>query len=351
MKIAWLTNNINQLGGVEQVICGLSSYFSGTLHHKVSIISIHSSESCIRYTLDSSVSVQHCGIDWRDLNFYQLSKRIGEIIVQLDADILLTCHSTISLAVILNKRKFSGKIVVTQHTTCDSYSKKRLYCNAALLRFADQFVVLTESDRVQYQKMGCRSMVIPNAIFVPTTKKSSLNQPIILAAGRFEVEKGFDRLVDAFSRISKNHPEWKLCICGSGTLENQIKEQIEQLGLSKSVVLPGSVSNIQDYYQNASIFALSSREEGLALVLLEAIAFGLPIVSFDLPCTREVLGNGSLIAAQGDVISFAEKLELLISDVALRKKVGDEAFVTSQKYTIPAISEQWMQLFNKLLSE
>jgi glycosyltransferase involved in cell wall biosynthesis len=194
-------------------------------------------------------------------------------------------------------------------------------------------------------------MVIPNAIFVPAVERAPLDQPMILAAGRFETEKGFDRLVDAFSRISGKYPEWKLCICGSGTQEGRLKEQIERMDLSDRVILPGSVSNIQDYYRNASIFALSSRAEGLALVLLEAIAFGLPVVSFDLPSTKEVLENGGFIAAQDDIASFAEKLELLISDPALRSTMGSEAFETAKKYTIPTVSARWMQMFNKLLSQ
>ena len=109
MKIAWLTNNINQFGGIEQVICGLSNYYSTELGYKVEIISINSSTDNIFYPLNTSVQVHHCGLDWRQQTFRKLLHLVRNIMGSLDADILLTCHPTISYAAILNKKIFKGK--------------------------------------------------------------------------------------------------------------------------------------------------------------------------------------------------------------------------------------------------
>lgn len=352
MKIAWLANNINQLGGIEQVICGLSSYFSAELKHSVEIISINSREGGAFYPLDKSVQIRHCALDWREQTFRKLHRLVGDVMRELDADILLTCHPTISYAAVLNKKKFRGPVIVTQHSACDSYSKKRMYCNAALFRFADQFVVLTESDRRIYQKLGCRSIVIPNANFRPAAARSSLDQNLVLAAGRIEEVKGFDRLIEAFSKVSENHTDWKLCICGGGSLEDQLRKQAYALGLSERVLFPGSVKNMQDYFLNSSIFALSSRSEGFSLVLVEAASFGLPVVSFDLPAACEILENGGgLLVPQGDVRGFAEKLDALMSDANLRNRISDEALAASEHYRIPVIAERWMHLFRSLTAE
>lgn len=349
MKIAWLTNNINQFGGVEQVICGLSSYFSGKLKHEVEIISLNSHSGGVFYPLDEAVQIRHCGLDWRNQTFRRLLTLVSNVMGRVDADILLTCHPTISYAAVLNKNKFRGRVVVTQHSACDSFSKKRLYCNAALFRLADQFVVLTEDDRSVYQKLGCSSIVIPNANFMPTNTRSSLEQKMILAAGRMEAVKGFDRLIAAFSLVAKRHPGWKLCICGGGSLENHLKTQVETLGLHEKVIFPGSVKNIHDYYMKASVFALPSHSEGFSLVLVEAMAAGIPVVSFNLPAAVEILDNGGgLLVPQGDICAFSEKLELLMSDEDLRKELGAKAYVSSEKYDISAIAERWMQLFHDI---
>lgn len=349
MRIAWLTNNINQLGGVEQVICGLSSYYSTELKHEVEIISINSSQSSVFYPLDESVQIRHCGLDWREQTFRKLWTLVGNIMRKLDADILLTCHPTISYAALLNKHKFKGKVVVTEHISCDYYSRKRLYCNAALYRFADQFVVLTESNRDQYLKLGCRSIVIPNANFRPTDFRARLDNKIVLAAGRIEAVKGFDRLVEAFAQIAKKHPDWKLCICGSGTMESNLKAQVEILGITDQVIFPGSVKNMNDYYLAASIFALSSHHEGFPLVLVEAVSYGLPSVCFEIPATAELLADGGgILVPQGNISEFAKKLDLLMSDAPLRNRLGDEAYEASKKYSVAAIADRWIQLFRSL---
>lgn len=298
------------------------------------------------------MQIRHIGLDWRTQTFRKLLRVVGNILRESDADILLTCHPTISYAAVLNKHRFSGKIVVTEHITPDFYSRKRLYCNAVLFRFADQFVVLNNSDRDVYQKMGCSAIVIPNANFRPTEDRASLEEKLILAAGRLEDVKGFDRLIDAFSEVSWKHPDWKLCICGSGTQEEQLRKRVYELELSERILFPGMVSNMQDYYKNAAVFALSSRNEGFPLVLVEAISYGLPSVCFEMPSTKELLsGGGGILVPQGDISAFANGLEQLMSNDLLRCRLSDEAYDISQNYTLPHIASIWMQLFHNLTSD
>lgn len=145
------------------MVCGLSNYFSKELGHELKIISINSSESHVFFPLDSSVEILHCGLDWHTQTFSKLCKLIGRTLRTLDADILITCHSTISYAVILNKRKFRGKVVVTQHSAVDSFSKKGTYamlCYSALpisslcsrkmtAEHLQDYIVLLKSFRMQ----------------------------------------------------------------------------------------------------------------------------------------------------------------------------------------------------------
>ena len=345
-----MVNNINQVGGIEQVVCGLSNYFTEKLNYELEIVSINSLSSSVFYRLCESVKIDHCGLDWREATFKALLKIVGEKMKELNSDILITCHPTISYAVLLNKNKFKGKVVVTQHSATDSYTKKRFLMNAFFFRLADAFVVLTEEDKKKYRKMWCLDEVIPNANFNSAKTSIDFTEKVIVAAGRMEDVKGFDRLIDAFAMVTEKYPEWKLCICGSGTLEKKLKKQISELGISDKVILPGFIKNINDFMHNASIFAISSRSEGFSLVLIEAMSHGLPVVSFDLPAVREISGGkGVLIAPQDNVSEFTRNLGKLLSSDGLRREIGREAYEISKKYNIDSVSKKWIELFYRLL--
>ena len=349
MKIAWITNNINQLGGIEKVICGLSSVFSTHFGHSVEIISVNSFEDHLFFPLHESVKIRHCKLDWREQTFARLSKMIGGILQNLDADVVLTCHQNISYATIFNKSKFRGKVIVTQHNTNDRFKSSRLWLNVLFYRFADRFVVLTTSDQSAYAKMGCKADVIPNACFNEATVPSKLQNRQILAAGRIEHVKGFDRLIEAFAAVAPKHPEWKLCICGGGSFQELLQQQADRLGVSDRVVFPGPVKNMGDFYMNSSVFALSSRNEGFALVLIEAMSYGIPIVSFDIPSVHDIFVDGNcLVVPQGDVQKFAEYLDQLLGDEELRVKFGQESLELSKNYTPVNIANRWIRLFKAL---
>lgn len=349
MKIAWIVNNINQMGGIERVVCGLSGTFASYFGYSVEIISINSFEDQLFFPLHESVGVRHCKLDWREETFSRLSKLIGEILTELDADVVLTCHPTISYAAVCNKRKLRGKLVVTQHNSNAHFRKIKLWLNAFLYRYADKFVVLTTSDRNSYSRMGCKAEVIPNACFNAVTEPSRLDNKQILAVGRIEQVKGFDMLIDAFSMVSPNHPEWKLCICGGGTVQEELRLQAARLGISDKVIFPGQVKEMDDYYRNSSVFALSSRNEGFALVLIEAMSYGLPVVSFELPSIADIIGEEEcLVAPQGDVQKFAEYLNCILSDEALRVRLGQKARELANKYTPVNVAEHWITLFGDI---
>lgn len=109
MKITWLVNNILQIGGIEQVVCGLSNYLMQELDHTVSIISINTSEGIPYFYLDPCIEIQHCGLNWQDQTRTRLDKTISSVIRTLDADVLITCHSPISISALKNRKKFRGK--------------------------------------------------------------------------------------------------------------------------------------------------------------------------------------------------------------------------------------------------
>ena len=349
MKIAWLVNHINQVGGIEQVVYGLSQHFSCVLGHEVEIISINSDDGRPFFPLDLSVPIRHCGLNWRDETPKRFRETIRRVLRELDADILLTCHPRISTAVLMNRSLFHGKIIVTQHSTCDSFGAKRRMLNAVFFRFADALVVLNKPDQNFYRRTFCKALIIPNALFSAVSGVSDLKEPVLVAAGRLTEVKGFDMLVDAFAAAAPQHPQWSLFICGDGDQMEALKQRSARLGMADRIHFPGFVKTT-DYMRRASGYVLSSRSESFSLVLLEAFAHGLPVVSFELPAIMEVSQNtGILTAPCNDVSALSAQLDQLMASDDLRRKLSREARKRAEHYTVEAIADQWMSLFHKLL--
>ncbi|MBQ3194938.1 MAG: glycosyltransferase [Clostridia bacterium] len=351
MTITWLVYNINQLGGVEQVICGLSNHFVNKFGYNVKIISIITYETNVLFPLDEKVTIEHCKQDYRTRTKKSTNNLIKKLLSELDTDILVTCHPGISNICAIHKRKLRGKLIITEHCNPLSYTKKRLALNSLFYRFADAFVNLTEHSRSVYKKHLCNSIVIPNAMLCSGLSRSSLTEKVVISAGRFEEVKGYDRLLAAFAIASEGYPNWKLCLCGDGSCADSLKKQAQSLGIKDKLILPGTVK-MSEYYSKASVFALSSHYEAFPLVVVEALSCGLPVVAFDLPCLKEICeGKAALIAPQNDINTYAKHLKTLFGSQESLLRLSEEAFTISQKYSIDEVGNKWKALFEKLIKK
>ena len=135
-------------------------------------------------------------------------------------------------------------------------------------------------------------------------------------------------------------------------MREQLQQQIDSLGITASCILEPTVSNIVDKYCESSIFALSSRFEGFGMVIIEAMACGVPPVSFTCPCgPRDIISDGKdgLLVEDGNIEQLAEKISYLIENEDIRKKMGKQARMDVQRFRIENIAEQWKQLFESLI--
>ena len=202
----------------------------------------------------------------------------------------------------------------------------------------DRFVVLTEEDKGYWGSLS-NIRVIPNPRTFTLPEPASLNIHTVLAVGRYSHQKGFDLLLKAWKMIDTRG--WTLRIAGSGEPLEDVPDN----------VITGPSANIVEEYQNAAFLVMSSRYEGLPMVLLEAQAAGLPIVSFACKCgPRDVITDGEdgLLVPEGDITGLADGMKRLMDDEDLRHRMGQAAFRNSDRYDKERIMALWENLFHAL---
>ena len=217
------------------------------------------------------------------------------------------------------------------------------------LKQLDRFIVLTNEDRQNWTELDNVS-VIPNFVTSVSIDKSDCNMKRVIAVGRYSWQKGFDMLINAWKIVYKSHPEWLLDIYGDGDSDTYQTIAVN-LGLSSVVRCNHAIRDINNEYIKSSIFVLSSRYEGLPLVLIEAMGAGLPVVSFSCPCgPRDLIQEGfnGLLVENGNVNELATKIITLIEKDDLRCHMGLNAVSSAALYTREKIMRQWVKLFEEL---
>ena len=213
---------------------------------------------------------------------------------------------------------------------------------------ADVVVTLTHGDAKEWQR--ARSIeVIPNFTMMEMPRVSSCDSKKVIAVGRLEWQKGFDRLVEAWQTVERRHPDWQLSIYGTGTLRESLERQIQELAL-RQVVIHDFTPSIAEAYAESSVFVLSSRFEGFGLVLIEAMKAGLPCVTFDCPFGPSdvvVDGECGFVVADGDIPQLARRLCQLIEDDKLRKQLSKAALERVKVFDVDVVMQQWKTLFER----
>lgn len=203
--------------------------------------------------------------------------------------------------------------------------------------------------------------VIPNAALwplpalEPKVSPESVCPParkILLAVGRFEIQKGFDLLVDMFAGLMQRHPAWDLVILGEGSMRATIERQVYRAGLEKRIFLPGRVGNLGEWYKRADLYVMSSRFEGFGNTLAEALSHGLPAVSFDCDTgPRDILRHevDGLLVAPGDVLSLSAAVDQLMGDDDMRKRFAERAVEARERFSVERVTDMWEKLFAKIM--
>jgi glycosyltransferase involved in cell wall biosynthesis len=185
---------------------------------------------------------------------------------------------------------------------------------------------------------------VPNAVRDLGDVEADLSSKTVLAAGRLARQKGYDRLIKSWSLVAPDHPDWHLRICGNGPAQAKLERLIDEYGLKDSVTLAGPAQDLGAEMAKASIFALSSRYEGLPLVLLEAMSVGMAVVSFNCPTgPADIVDdhrNGLLIQPR-TIALFAAGLKEMIESEELRRTCAAGARETVRDYSMEVVGAMW----------
>ena len=384
MKILIIHRSFALVGGAERVIIDKANYLCEH-SHEVMLVSYEQGEHPIPYKLHPSVSYLDLDCRFFTLSRYSIHKRLYHFF-RLKRKLMSSLRNAIEayspeVVVLASDWQFLINIVLDAsceipvisefHNAYDFITKKignkdngiivkmtSLYYRHFLKQFRKCacLVALTENDAKHWRKHSNHVLVIPNPVTLyPEVIDDVKKEPSrIICVGRLNGQKRIDRLVSAFSKIANKYPDWHIDIFGEGDLRPVIQDQIDSCYLHDRIILHEPTKTIYDEYKRSQMLVLSSEYEGRPLVLIEAMACGVPCISFDCPSgPKEIIEDGvtGLLAENGNVDDLSQKMEWLITHDLEREEMGKKARLAALAYKPSVIMKEWEELYTGSLSK
>lgn len=350
--VCFLTGTLNAFAGAERMTAVMANRLAA-LGFEVHVLSLWDRSSC--FALDPRVR-HHALFEFRPsfkrsylatvlgIRRYLRAHRID---ILIEVDTMLTLF-TVPASLFLPTRRVAWEHC---HFDEDLGRKARRVARKLAARTNDAVLVLTERDRKRWlQALSPRApiLVIPNPLPFPYPEHPVTGDAkSVLAVGRLSPVKGFDTLLDAWAIVHARFPDWTLTIVGEGDERRNLEARIEALGMGRSVSLPGTTADVEAYYRSASVFCLASRYEGFGMVLVEAMAYGLAVVSTQCEAgPRELLNGEDAIATVpvDDPRAMAMALGAVLCDPALRAANAAAGRRLAANYTGAAVDGLWNSL-------
>lgn len=381
MKIGIIIAGMNIPGGIERVVSIQANYWVRKAGYEVCLLT-HLDKTCSSfYPLDEKVrNVYIGGLPSKTFldkipGIYPL-RVIRSRILQYKR-VLANEHPNVVLTMMhgtenfyMNRCSLGIPVIGVNHITLDlrrgAFEKNTIKKLLMKLSFKFQLrefrkyncvVALSKTDSENLKRLGCKSAFIPNPrtfdILEDLNDKENREKTIIMV-GRFDYHKGQDRIIEIWKDLAPKNPDWKLVLVGNGAYKTFISEMIDRYNLSRKVEIVSDVKDVSSLYQRASVFALTSRTESFGMVILEAMANGLPCIVYD--CEngpRDIIEDGvnGYLVADGCKDEFIAKLQKLIDNEELRRKFANESVVTLKRFSVEEIMSQWKLMLTSLIKE
>lgn len=358
-KICIVKEDITQKGGSERIACLLMNELSNKF--EVYCISIKKANDIPAYPLNSKIKIKYLSSSSKRIR-YQLVKLLFKyinIVLKNKIDIILNIGVG-GIAISFISKLFNNKIISCEHSNLknlnDNLSKRK--CQFLTAIFSNKVITLTEKDRINYiQKFNLsedRVDYIYNFIddeLLNLKNKYNINSKKIITVGRFDKVKGYDRLVKIAKKVLEKNKDWEWHIYGNGEEFKNIKTLIKENQLEDRLILKGKVDNIYELYKEYSFYVMTSYYEGLPMVLLEAKANNLPLISFDIETgPSEIIRNGvdGYLIENNNLEEIEEKINYLIVNKNIRKEFSDRSKENLDKFEKNKIINRWLEIINGL---
>lgn len=377
IKIAYITPQLYTADGVARVLTMKANYFAENYNYDITIILTEGKEKPLFYQLSDKIHVVNLDLNFEEIWHQSFFKKVMIYLKKqrkykkLLTKELMELHPDITVTLLrreinfINDIKDGSKKIGEMHILRshfrnfeknDTNAFKELfsrYWNHRLignLKKLERMIVLTEKDCKAWTELD-NVIAIPNPLPFMPKNISPLTEKRVIAVGRYYQEKGFDLLLESWSKIYKTHPEWRLEIFGDGD-KTMYEEIRDKLGIPAICCrLNGRTNAIEQEYINSSIFVCSSRFEGFGMVLVEAMACGLGVVSFDCPWgPSSIIANGEdgILVEDGNTGALADAIISLMNNPDKLNTLAKHAIVNVQRFQIDKIANQWKELFEKI---
>lgn len=344
-----LVNDIHFKGGGERVASYIASWYSRK-GDNVTLLSMSIKRDTPIYPLDSRVKICYLNVVHdKFLSKTFVLRKLRLIVKQNPVDIIMGIGTYANVLLGMIKCN-NAKIIGCEHNSFHSVSLIWKLLRKMTYGRLDAVTVLTHTDLEDMKKLNPLCYVIPNSVPF-TSKYSTLKNKQIVAIGKLYSQKGFDLMLDVCSIFFKSHMDWHLDIIGDGPDKMKILKKIRKLNLDNHVTLIPPTLQIEKEYLRTSIYLMTSRYEGLPMVLLEAQSYGIPIVSYDCDTgPRDIINHGvdGYLIKMGEEKEMAEALCALADSWELRKQMGKQALINAKRFSPEVIFSLWDKLFDSL---
>jgi glycosyltransferase involved in cell wall biosynthesis len=381
MKIVYCIPHTFRPGGIERIISIKANYLAERMNFEVYIVTNGQQGHENYYSFSEKIHFFDLGINYEEaltLPFAlrivkrhskrQLHKiKLKNLLFEIKADIVISTFT--HEADFLTKIKDGSKKILEFHffkghkvkyansfqfpffTKLAFYFRNFVEENFIVNRY-DQFVVLTEEDKELWKNKVDNVIAIPNILPFENATQSTLLNKQVIAVGRLDAQKGFDRLIDIWQEVELKCPGWKLSIFGEGVDKEYLENQITQRSLGNSVKIYPPTQNILEKYRESSVFVMTSRYEGMPMTMLEAMCVGLPCLTYTFKCGPiDIINNNldGILVAENDKDNFVSALIWLIKNESNRIEMGNKAFHNIKRYSTDIVMKKWIELFTGLV--